>query len=110
MEAQPDYTVTSPVTVTREALQSVADEIVELLLRKNADYGDAWQRNGAVGVLVRSLDKALRLETISGREALVVDESAEDTLRDMAGYALLGLLWMTKCGEFSTSTDEGSGE
>jgi hypothetical protein len=79
--------------VTRESLERVAADVIELVLRKNADYGDAFKRHGVVGCLVRMSDKALRLEHLSdGREALVVDEQWCDTLRDIAGYALLGLL------------------
>ena len=63
-----------------------------LVLEKNADYGDAWQKHGLAGVLVRISDKALRLQNLEGKEALVVDEKVDDTLMDIAGYALLGLL------------------
>lgn len=78
--------------VTRESLEKEASDIVDLLLAKNADYGDAWQKHGLAGVLIRISDKSLRLENLNGREAVVVDEAVEDTLRDIAGYALLGLL------------------
>lgn len=78
--------------VNRESLEREMADVIDLLLRKNADYGDAWQKHGVAGVLVRISDKALRLQNLSGREALVVDEKIEDTLRDIAGYAFLGLL------------------
>jgi hypothetical protein len=79
--------------VTRESLERIAADVIDLVLRKNSDYGDAWQKHGIAGVLVRLSDKALRLETLSdGRTALVTDEQWSDTLRDIAGYALLGLL------------------
>lgn len=80
------------VTVTRQELESILDEVIEIILRKNADYGDAWQRHGVAGVLVRLSDKSLRLQNLEGREALVVDESVTDTLIDIVGYAALGLL------------------
>lgn len=80
------------VAVTESDLYSLCDEIVTLLMEKNADYGDAWQKHGVAGVLVRISDKSLRLQNLEGREALVVDETIRDTLRDIAGYALLGLL------------------
>ena len=70
----------------------LAQDVVLLLLEKNADYGDAWQKHGVAGVLVRISDKSLRLKNLVGQEALVVDEKVEDTLMDIAGYALLGLL------------------
>jgi len=79
--------------VTRSALNEVASDVIELLLQKNADYGDAWQKQWVAGVLVRLSDKSMRLERLStGRIAFVVDEKWRDTLKDIAGYALLGLL------------------
>lgn len=81
------------VVVTREALEAVASDLIDRVLMKNEDYGNAWQRHGIAGVLVRVSDKALRLENLAdGREAIVIDETWADTLRDIAGYALLGLL------------------
>ena len=85
-------TSTNYVGVTEEELMVIAQDVVMLLLEKNADHGDAWQKHGVAGVLVRISDKALRLQNLEGQEALVVDEKVEDTLRDIAGYALLGLL------------------
>ena len=70
----------------------IAQDVAMLVLEKNADYGDAWQKHGLAGVLVRISDKALRLQNLEGKEALVVDEKVDDTLMDIAGYALLGLL------------------
>ena len=70
----------------------IAQDVAMLVLEKNADYGDAWQKHGLAGVLVRISDKALRLQNLEGKEALVVDENVDDTLMDIAGYALLGLL------------------
>ena len=71
---------------------AIAQDVAMLVLEKNADYGDAWQKHGLAGVLVRISDKALRLQNLEGQEALIVDENIDDTLMDIAGYALLGLL------------------
>jgi len=69
----------------------IADEIVEILEKKNHDYGD---KNltvfGLYGVAVRLCDKVMRLANLSLKEA-EVDESIEDTLKDIAGYAILAL-------------------
>lgn len=81
------------VKVTRDKLKHTAADVIDLVLRKNTDYGDAWQRHGIASVLVRLSDKALRLEKLSdGSTALIADEQWADTLRDIAGYSLLGLL------------------
>ncbi|MFA5037635.1 MAG: nucleotide modification associated domain-containing protein [Candidatus Izemoplasmatales bacterium] len=96
------------VKVTEESLKEVVgeavlsfitktrpetDEIVKLLLAKNADYGDAWQRFDIFTPLVRLNDKLLRVKTLSdGRTALVPGEKITDTLVDIVGYGLLALL------------------
>lgn len=80
------------VDVTREALEEVTNKIIDLVLRKNSDYGDAWQKHGVTGVLVRLSDKSLRLQNLEGKKQLIVDESWVDTLTDIAGYSILGLL------------------
>lgn len=78
-----------------ELLNKHIDEIVDLVLRKNHDYGDAWQRYGIFTPLIRINDKTLRLETLTdGSEALIADESVIDTLRDIIGYCLLALQWL----------------
>ena len=85
-----DYT--EYVEVSRESLTEVCDRLIEILLRKNHDYGDAWQVHGIAGVLVRMSDKAIRLKTLEGKEALVVEEDIQETLEDFTGYGILALL------------------
>ena len=96
------------VTVTKAALMDMAkkavsidelnktvESIVDTVLIKNHDYGDAWQRYGIFTPLIRINDKTLRLATLaSGEQALVADEKVQDTLRDIIGYCLLALLWL----------------
>jgi hypothetical protein len=79
-------------------------EIAELHARKNHDYakdGDPMSNlrmceavgvPAYKGVLVRLSDKWSRITELSKKEAQVADESIKDTLRDMAVYALLGLI------------------
>jgi len=68
-------------------------DITNLLWRKNQDYGHSWSRQGICGVLVRISDKAHRVAHLLQADALV-DESIEDTLRDMVGYSILGLIYL----------------
>jgi len=94
LDAPPDN---AKVAVTRQKLVDKATDVIDLVMRKNADYGDAWQRQGGCGWALRLADKLCRIETLAdGREALVLDEAIEDTLKDAIGYALLGLLWLDK--------------
>lgn len=83
----------SMAQVTGESLHSIANQIIDLVLRKNADYKDAWQSQGMFTSLIRLKDKLIRVETLQdGRQALVQDEDIEQTLIDIVGYGLLGIL------------------
>jgi hypothetical protein len=72
---------------------STLEEISELLEQKNKDYGNAWQELATVTVAVRIMDKARRYANLVKQEERNF-ENLDDTLRDITGYALLGLLWL----------------
>lgn len=79
----------------KEQFQAVQQEGMELFLRKNEDYGDAFADYGVVGVLVRIGDKIRRLQSITrSGVTLVDDESLRDTLVDLHNYAAMGVLLM----------------
>lgn len=89
-----------------KALQHVSVDVAELLLRKNADYGDsvfnpprlAPHLDAMDAVLVRMSDKIARLRSLSEQDAKVEDESVDDTFRDLIGYCLLWLVANSKEG------------
>ena len=82
-------------TMSGGKLRRLAQEISNLVVAKNHDYGSAWERYGIFTPLIRINDKILRVKTLSGGEqALVADEKIEDTLKDIIGYATLALLWL----------------
>lgn len=62
---------------------------------KNHDYGDSFAKTRSIipqAILVRLHDKLNRLTTLlTGEDAKVKDESIEDTLLDLANYALMEL-------------------
>lgn len=75
-------------------------ELLDLLLRKNADYGgSAWQRPALAphlhigdAILCRMSDKVARLQHLTGKEADgQVEEALEETFRDLVGYGILYL-------------------
>lgn len=87
------------VKVTYGKLFDIALDVIDTVLKKNADYGDAWQRDGIPGAMSRLKDKLCRIEILSdGREALVAGEKLEDSLVDAIGYSLLGLLYLEEHG------------
>ena len=78
----------------KEKLKEIVDEIINLLLMKNNHYGSKnLELTGLVGVSVRLLDKASRLYNLSAHKVITPErgESIEDTLKDIAGYALISL-------------------
>lgn len=81
-------------------IETVASEVRDLLKRKNADYGDSFAQQfakyGVLSGLIRMDDKMRRLETLTGGQEDSVGESIEDTLTDLAGYAILTLVELRK--------------
>ncbi len=89
-----------PADFPQHMIASELMRLGDLLIRKNADYGcSAWQEpllRGGISprdaILVRMSDKVMRLHSLmkSGASAQV-NESIEDTIRDLQGYCLLWL-------------------
>lgn len=73
-------------------------DLIEKLLKKNADYGSsAWQvpvlapsLNVGEAILVRMSDKISRIHSLMQQPA-EVNESLEDTIKDLGAYCLLYL-------------------
>jgi len=74
-------------------------DILDTLLRKNHDYGaSAWKSpilapglNPREAIQCRMSDKVERLSKLLSGEQSLVAESIDDTMRDLAGYAILWL-------------------
>ena len=65
-------------------MKKVQNEALELFIRKNADYGDAFAKYGVIGVLMRIEDKLQRSLSITKSGVnLVADEGIRDTLIDL---------------------------
>ena len=77
-----------------EQCQQICDELLEMLRKKNEAYGnsfdDTYQKFGLIAVAVRLYDKVNRLAALAnGAKNEVTDESVLDTVKDLAGYAIL---------------------
>ena len=74
-------------------------EVVTTLLKKNSDYGGSvWQvpilapqLTPRQAIQCRMSDKVQRLARLLSGEKPQVQESIDDTMRDLAGYAILWL-------------------
>ena len=74
-------------------LSNVQDEAYGLVEKKNKDYGDAFAKYGAIGVLIRIGDKINRATSISQNKIeLVNDESLRDTLIDLHNYSAMAIM------------------
>lgn len=67
---------------------------------KNHDYGNSFDQSldkfGIIAAIVRMGDKMNRLESLAVKRAEVKDESIKDTLLDLANYAIMTVMWMSK--------------
>lgn len=98
-----------------ELIAEVCDGIKALLLAKNADYGNsALSYSGlatvdpSTGILIRMEDKIRRMYSLNeNKDPKVIDESFEDTVKDLAGYCVLYLVskGTIKC-DLETETNE----
>jgi hypothetical protein len=80
-----------------EELRKIQDECRDLFERKNTDYGDAFQKYGTIGVLIRVSDKISRAVSITNNGVtLVSDEKLRDTLLDLHNYSAMGIMLIDK--------------
>ena len=74
-------------------IKEIAIDVVDLVEKKNKDYGNSFDKTleeyGDTAYFLRIEDKLSRLKSLSKKDAAVVDESIEDTLKDIIGYTLL---------------------
>lgn len=77
-------------------LTNITKELTDLLLSKHRDYGPkniSLAPGGAVnGLRVRMHDKLARINNLVDSGADPQHESLEDSFKDMANYAIIGLL------------------
>jgi len=79
-----------------EQLKKIQKEGLELFIKKNADYGDAFAKYGVVGVLMRIEDKIQRALSITNKGVnLVNDEGIKDTLIDLHNYAAMAIMLLS---------------
>ncbi len=67
----------------------MAQELADQAERKNNDYGASVGFHGAMGLLPRIADKFFRLNTLVWENKVANYESAADTARDLASYAII---------------------
>lgn len=78
------------------SFRKICEELTENYERKNRDYGDSFSKTfekfGLVSPLTRLNDKVNRLNSLVYKETEVKDEKVNDTLKDLASYAIMTLV------------------
>lgn len=100
LEQESGYDYPIPATVAQlnfeVALWDTVDELAELLLKKHNDYGPlniARSPGGPInGLRVRMWDKLARINNLYDNGKTAENESFEDSWKDLANYAIIGLL------------------
>ena len=76
-----------------EQMKNIQNEALELFIKKNIDYGDAFAKFGIIGVLMRIEDKLQRCMSITKNGVnLIHDEGIKDTLIDLHNYSAMALM------------------
>nr|DAS69390.1 MAG TPA: Nucleotide modification associated domain 1 [Caudoviricetes sp.] len=80
--------------------REITDYMYQIYEKKNADYGDSFSKTfdefGLTASAIRINDKTERFKKLIKQNAQVQDESIKDTLLDLANYAVLTLMEMSK--------------
>jgi len=78
--------------MNEESIKKLTNEITDILLKKNEDYGGASFDLGLNGNMVHLWDKVSRYRSLISLENKEPNfEGIEDTLKDIIGYAIIGL-------------------
>lgn len=80
----------------QQEFKNITTEMSELYSKKNHDYGDAFGQTfaelGIISAITRISDKTNRLKSLATKDQRVDDERIEDTLMDLANYAVMTLI------------------
>ena len=84
---------------------TICGQLTSIYERKNADYNDSFSKSfdeyGMAMPCIRLEDKLNRLKalTVHNQKQQVSDESIEDTLLDLANYAIMTVIELRKVSE-----------
>lgn len=97
-----------------QAHKFICENMHELYLKKNKDYGgsvtETYKKYGLTSFLVRMEDKLNRIYNINKNgECKVKDESVRDTLIDLANYAILAVIELD-CDKYLANNEVGESD
>lgn len=77
--------------------EEITNKLNEIYTRKNKDYGNSFEKSceefGLVSPAIRMTDKLNRFKQLINSKP-EVDESVQDTLLDLANYAILTYMYI----------------
>lgn len=80
--------------------REICEQLNQIYKAKNKDYGNSFSKQfeeyGLVSSAIRLEDKFQRFKNLIRNEAQVKDESVEDTLLDLANYAIMTVMELRK--------------
>lgn len=84
-----------------EQFKSIIDELFDTYKKKNADYGDSFGKSlnewGLQAAAFRMDDKMNRFKSIvKNGSCKVKDETVMDTLKDLANYCIMTVMYLDK--------------
>lgn len=93
------YFLCTSDSASNNSFEEILNKMKTIYNSKNADYGNSFGKSldefGIIASTVRISDKVNRLINLTkGNKARVKDESLEDTLLDLANYAVMTIAWM----------------
>ena len=78
----------------------ITEQMHDIYIKKNHDYGNSFDKSidelGIVAAVTRMSDKMERLKSLVKKESEVKDESVQDTLLDLANYAIMTVMYLKK--------------
>jgi len=77
--------------MNKKSIHAITEEVTDLLIEKNHDYGNASFDLGLIGNMVHLWDKIKRYRFLVEENKNPNFESIDDTLKDVIGYAIIGL-------------------
>lgn len=94
-----------------ENYKKLQASMLQTFVDKDSDYGDSFgktfEKYGIISALTRMSDKMNRIDNLVNVKEKQVDESIEDTLLDLANYAMLTYLQIHKFDEDLPKVIEG---
>ena len=91
------------IMTNTDRFKQITNEMADTYEKKNHDYGNSFENTlnkwGYQIGLARLDDKLSRAALLMHDDAKVKEESIEDTLKDLATYAIMLLMWKEKQNE-----------